>query len=82
MFLTSTFTKCMVCLQIKIPGQYSYWDGVYLLGRWLIGQAILTKSYINKSSIADLLARFCASAANLTLVLYILDFLKVMCRVA
>ena len=48
-----------------------------MLGRWLIGQAILTKSYKNKNSIADLLARYCASAANLTLVLYILDFLKV-----
>ena len=31
--------------------------------------------------IADLLARSCASAANLTLVLYILDFLKVMCHI-
>ncbi len=27
-FLTSTFTKYMVCLQIKIPGQYFYWDDV------------------------------------------------------
>ena len=57
-------------------------QGGDLLGRWLIGQAILTKSYNNGNSIADLLARSCASAANLTLVLYILDFLKVVCRVA
>ena len=31
--------------------------------------------------IADLLARSCASAAKLTLVLFILDFLKVLCHI-